>query len=278
MRALVRIVVLILTITVNAQEFSGKAIYKTHRKTNIKIGGEQSRMTPEMEKQLQERMKKMFQKTFVLNFNRTESTYKEDVKLSSPAPQAGSGGIMVMSIGGGGGFDILYKNMKEQRFSNKTDLMGKLFLVKDSLRAYDWKMTGETKNIGKYTCYKATYEREEENITMSVEDGEMKEITKKEKVVTTAWYTPEVPISNGPKNYDGLPGLILEINDGDLTIVCTEIILNPKDTIEIKEPVKGKQVDSETFEKISREKSKEMMERFRSKRGDGNGIQIRIGG
>jgi GLPGLI family protein len=279
MRVLIALLALIVTVSLNAQSFSGKATYKTHRKSNIKIGGDRNGMNPEMQKQLEERMKKMFQKTFILNFNRYESTYKEDVNLSSPGPKPGAGGgVMVMSFGGGGGSDILYKNIKEDRFANKTDLMGKLFLVKDSLRKYDWKMTGETKNIGNYTCYKATYEREEENISMSMVDGEMKETKKKETVVTTAWYTLDVPVSNGPRYYGGLPGLILEINDGNLTIVCTEIVLNPKEKIEIKEPIKGKKVTGEKFEEISRKKSKEMMERFRSKRGDGNGVEIRIGG
>ena len=279
MRVLLAGITLMLSMALSAQGFSGKAIYKTHRKSNIKIGGEgQNGVTPEMEKQLQERMKKMFQKTFVLNFNKTESTYKEDVKLSSPAPQPGGGGMMVMSFGGGGGNDLLYKNIKENRFANKTDLMGKVFLVKDSLTQYDWKMTGETKNIGNYTCYKAIYEREQENISMSMVDGEMKESKKMETITTTAWYTPDVPINNGPGNYWGLPGLILEINDGRLTIACTEIVLNPTEKIEIVEPTKGKKVNSEKFEEISRKKSKEMMERFRSKRGDGNGLEIRIGG
>jgi GLPGLI family protein len=278
MRIATLLMALMLSAALSAQGFSGKAIYKTHRKSNIKIGNERSGMTPEMQKQMEERLKKMFQKTFTLNFNRTESTYKEDVKLSSPTPQPGGGGITVMSFGSGGGNDILYKNIKENRYANKTDLMGKLFLVKDSLIKYDWKMTGETKNIGNYTCYKATYEREEENISMSMIDGEMKESSKKKKVVTTAWYTLDVPVSNGPGNYGGLPGLILEINDGGLTIVCTEITLNPSEKIEIKEPEKGKKVTSKKFEEISRKKSKEMMERFRSKRGSGDGIEIRIGG
>lgn len=278
MRIVLAIVALMLSITLSAQGFSGKAIYKTHRKSNIKIGGEGSNVTPEMQKELEERMKKMFQKTFILDFNRYESLYKEDVKLSSPAPQAGGNGVMVMSIGGGGGTDILYKNIKEDRYANKTDLMGKIFLVKDSLRKYDWKMTGETKNIGNYTCYKATYEREQESSSVTMVDGEMKESKKMETIVTTVWYTPDIPISNGPGDFWGLPGLILEVNDGRQTIVCSEIILNPKEKVTITEPTKGKKVNREKFGEISRKKSKEMIDRFRSRRGDGNTMEIRIGG
>ena len=101
--------------------------------------------------------------------------------------------------------------------------MGKEFLVKDSLPTFDWKMSSETKNIGKYTCYKATFTREVTNMKMSIVNGESKEVEQKETVTTTAWYTPQVPISNGPIRYHGLPGLILEINDGKTTMVCTEI-------------------------------------------------------
>ncbi|MFY0603801.1 MAG: GLPGLI family protein [Flavobacteriaceae bacterium] len=277
MKILVTLTAFVLTFTLNAQSFSGKATYKTHRKSNIKFGGEKSTVTPEMQKQLEEKMKKMNQKTYILDFNRQESIYKQDVSLSSPTPQVGNGGVMVMSIGGrGGASDILYKNIKEARFANKTELMGKIFLVKDSLNKYDWEMTGETKNIGKYTCYKATFSREVENMTMSMLNGEMKETKKKETIITTAWYTPDIPVSNGPDDFGGLPGLILEINDGKLTIVCTEIVLNPTNKVEIKEPTKGKEVSREKFEAISRKKSKEMMERFKSNRGGTR--HIRIGG
>jgi GLPGLI family protein len=185
---------------------------------------------------------------------------------------------MVMSFGGGGGSDLLYKNIKENRIANKVELMSKVFLVKDDLVKYDWKLTGETKNIGTYTCYKAIFEREIENTNMDMVDGDLKEVTKKEMRKTIAWYTPEVPVNNGPGNYWGLPGLILEINDGNQTIVCTEIIMNPTKKVKIEEPTKGKVVSREKYEKISLQKSKEMMDKFRSNRVDGHQMQIRIGG
>ena len=189
---------------------------------------------------------------------------------------------MVMAIGSGGGSDVYYKNVKESRFINKTEIMGKRFLIKDKLPTYDWKLTGETKNIGVYTCYKATYTREEERTKMDVVDGEVKAKKEKVDVVTTAWYAPAIAVSNGPRNYGGLPGLILEINEGKLTIVCTEIIMNPTEKMEIKKPKKGKVVTQVVYEKIMDKKTKEMMEKFRkvkTKKGQkGHGISIEIGG
>jgi len=221
-------------------------------------------------------MRKMFQKTFTLDFTKSESMYKEEQELDAPKGPSANGGVMVMVMGGDGSSDILYKNISQNRMAHKTELMGKVFLIKDNLVAYDWELTGETKNIGNYTCYKAKFEREEEDIQINMIDGEVKEekVTKKRTLV--AWYTPEVPISNGPSNYGGLPGLILEVNDGNQTIVCSEIVLNPKEVKEIKEPTKGKVVTRDEFSKISFEKTKEMMNRYRSR--DGKGIEIRIGG
>jgi GLPGLI family protein len=120
------------------------------------------------------------------------------------------------------------------------------------------------------------YEREEEGIDINMIDGEVKEEKVIKKSTLVAWYTPDVPVSNGPNNYGGLPGLILEVNDGDLTIVCSELVLNPKEVKEIKEPTKGKTVTREKFSEIAKEKTKEMMDRFKSR--DGKGIEMTIGG
>lgn len=259
-----------------AQDFTGKAVYKTNRKTGFKIGGD-SNMSEAQKQELEERFQKMNQKTFILEFDKTTSSYKEEEKLNAPNPQANLGGMQVISVFGGGGSGSLYfKNLKEKRFVSKTDIMGKTFLIKDSIPNYEWQLTSETKNIGNYTCYKATFTKEVENRMMTVENGETKQTKKTETIITTAWYTPQIPISNGPTIYHGLPGLILEINDGKTTIVCTEIVLNPSEKITISEPDKGKIVSQAEYDKIRDEKNKELMERFQSR--DGKGIEIKIGG
>lgn len=259
-----------------AQDFTGKAVYKTNRKTGFKIGGD-SNMSEAQKQELEERFQKMNQKTFILEFDKTTSSYKEEEKLNAPNPQANLGGMQVISVFGGGGSGSLYfKNLKEKRFVSKTDIMGKTFLIKDSIPNYQWQLTSETKNIGNYTCYKATFTKEVENRMMTVENGETKQTKKTETIITTAWYTPQIPISNGPTFYHGLPGLILEINDGKTTIVCTEIVLNPSEKITISEPDKGKIVSQTEYDKIRDEKNKELMERFQSR--DGKGIEIKIGG
>lgn len=280
MKTIISIITLCLAFSINAQNFTGKATYKTSRKSSFKMKTDKEGVNDKMQEEIQKRIQKMNQKTFILEFDKTTSIYKEDVKLEAPKPQVGGNRVVVMSFGGSGGGSLYYKNTQEKRFSNQTEIMGKVFLVKDSLPNYKWELSSETKNIGKYTCYKASFSREVENTSMSMINGESKEVTKKEMITTTAWYTLQIPISNGPDDYQGLPGLILEINDGKKMIVCTEIVLNPSDKITIHEPTKGKVVNQEKYSEIQKQKTKEMMEKFKSRNGFemGNGVRVKMGG
>lgn len=258
--------------SVSAQEFQGVATYKSHRKVDLKM--DDSKMSSEQQNMIQEQLKKQFQREYTLKFNTYESVYKQEEKLDAPQPV--SSGFQVKVVQGS---DIMYKNVKEQRYTNKTEIYGKLFLIKDTLRNRTWQLVNETKNIGEYTCYKAIFEDEFTTRTLT-EEGEFKTVTKPR--TTTVWYTPQIPVSNGPADYFGLPGLILEVNDGRLTLVCTKIVLNPEEAIEIVEPKKGKEVSQEEFNAIQEKKAEEMMEQFRSgnrgRRGDGNRVMIRVGG
>ena len=136
------------------KDFQGMAVYESKTSTSdfkSQMSGNRD-ITPEMQKTIEERMKKMFEKTFILNFDKTASIYKEEEKLE--APGQGGGMRMMSSMMGGGG--TYYKNVKDKTYSVDKEFMGKEFLVKDSLTTYKWKMEGETRQIGGYTCYKAT--------------------------------------------------------------------------------------------------------------------------
>ena len=278
MTRIITLLALFLVANFYAQEFQGKATYKTFRKVDFKMKEGKGKPQSKIQKQIQEQLKKQFQQTYTLNFNKTKSTYKQNKKLSGP--NMSSGGVQVVIAGSGGGSDILYKDIANKSYINKTEISGKRFLIKDKLEDYGWEMSGETKNIGNYTCYKATRSREETRTSFSMTDGKQEEKKEKVTVVTTAWYTPQIPVSNGPEEFWGLPGLILEIQDGKLTIACTEIVMNPTEKVEIKKPKKGKKVTQAKFDEIMDKHSKEMMERFRNKRKskDGNSFSIQIQG
>jgi GLPGLI family protein len=110
-------------------------------------------------------------------------------------------------------------------------------------------------------------------------DKNSKEEETKEEFTVTAWYTPQIPVQNGPGNYYGLPGLILEVNDGSETVLCSKIVLNPSKGVSVKEPDSGKKVNQEKFDAILKKKMDEMNEQFYDgRRGSGGGMEIEIRG
>ncbi|RDI52373.1 GLPGLI family protein [Flavobacterium glaciei] len=293
-------VILALIVTVasfmglQAQEFQGMAVYESKTSTSdfkTRMEGNKD-MTPDMQKMIEERMKKMFEKTFILNFNKTASIYKEEEKLEASAQ--GGGFRMMSSFAGGGG--TYYKNVKDKQYSNDKEFMGKEFMIKDSLTSLNWKMEAETRVIGGYTCYKATAikkpsatdfrnmrpRKEQSEIKDSAKPAEEKKtnfldaIEVPKEIVITAWYTPEIPVSQGPEGYWGLPGLILEVNDGRTTILCSKVVLNPKDKVEIKAVAKGKVVSQKEYDDAVIKKMEEFREMNQGRGGNG-GMQIRFG-
>ncbi len=275
-----------------AQEFQGKATYQT--KTNIDFsnfgnrGSGGGNISEEQRQMMMERMKQAFEKTFSLTFNRMESIYKEEEKQEQP----GMGGGMMLSIMGSFVSGTYYKNIGETRYLDQRELYGKMFLVSDTLQKLDWKMTGETKTIGQYTCYKATAMKKvntsdfasfrqrrdvPENDSIPSNAPSKEEPIRPEEIEVTAWYTLDIPINQGPAEYWGLPGLILEVSSGRTTILCSKITLNPEEKEKIKPPSGGKKVSQEEYNEIFVEKMQEMRENFRGRRGGRSGF-MRFGG
>ncbi len=274
----------------NAQkDFQGMAVYESKTKApDLKVRMEGN---PDMQKMMEERMKKMFEKTFILNFDKSASIYKEEEKLDA-SPQGGGFRMMSSMAGGGGTF---YKNVKDKTYSVDKEFMGKEFLVKDSLANLQWKMESETRVIGGYTCYKATAvkaasktdfrnfrpKKEEEVKKESDKPGEAKKtnfmdaVEVPKEITVTAWYTPEIPVNQGPEGYWGLPGLILEVNDGKTIILCSKVVLNPKEKSEIKAPTKGKVVSQKEYDETVIKKMEEFREMNQGRGGRG-GMEIRI--
>lgn len=281
------------SIGLRAQEFQGMAVYESKTSTadfKTRMEGNKN-MTPEMIKNIEDRMKKMFEKTFILNFDKSASIYKEEEKLDAPG-QGGGGGMRFMaSFAGGGG--TFYKNVKEKTYTVDKEFMGKEFLVKDTLTNLKWKMEGETRVIGGYNCYKATAvkqvsktdfrnfrprdEKKEENKegkapATEKKSGIMDMMEMPKEQIITAWYTPEIPVNQGPEGYWGLPGLILEVNDGKTVILCSKVVLNPKEKVIIKPATNGKVITQKDFDETMIKKMEEMREMNRGRGGNGQFI------
>ena len=145
--------------------------------------------------------------------------------------------------GGGGGFRMrfpqgeVHRNFATERRVEQREMMGKKYLIIDTMKTVAWKLTGETKKILNYDCMKATYN----------------DTARKQNIV--AWFTDAIPLTAGPSNYGSLPGMILavDINDSEMVWLATKIDFKKIKDVDIKAPTKGEQITGEEFRKKMRE-------------------------
>ncbi|NAS30977.1 GLPGLI family protein [Flavobacteriaceae bacterium R38] len=260
---------LLLSYKPNVQEFQGQAIYFS--KSTLELGNWGARLSEAQKKQVQARLKNRLEKTFVLNFNKEASVFNEEEKLDAISGATDSWGSN-FSRG------EQYKNVKENALVQVQEFYGKQFLVKDELQAIDWKLGKESKQIGQYTCFKATASipstelnwysfswgnlrpARQQNAAAATTESEEPEIKMTE---VEAWYTPQIPVGHGPGEYWGLPGLILEVSSGNTTMLCSEIVINPQKKIKIEAPKKGKVTTKAEYQATVLKK----MQEFRNNRG-----------
>jgi GLPGLI family protein len=256
-----------------AQGFTGRAFYKSSSNFTIKM--DSTKMAPEQMAQIQASLKKQMEQNYVLSFNQTESTWKKEESLGGGPATASAGGAVFMVASSGEG-STLYKNIADQSFLEEQDMMGKAYLVKDMLEPVEWELSEETKKVGNYTVQKASYTRIVDSKRFSTGMTEMENV--KDTLQVTVWFTPEIPVSHGPENFFGLPGLILEVQNQGRTLICEKIELNPSaNPVVIERPSKGKEITQAEFRTVQEEGMKQMMNRYQGKPGDGNRMEIRIG-
>lgn len=254
----------LLMIKPNVQEFQGQAIYFS--KSSLELGSFGARMSEAQKKQIQDNLKNRLEKSYILNFNKEESFFKEEEKLDAISGATDSWGKN-FSRG------EQYKNVKENALVQSQEFYGKRFLVKDKLQEIDWIMGTESKQIGQYMCFKATalvptleltwFDFSWSNLTPTSQTNpdsssdQNKDVEIKMTKIE-AWYTPQIPVSHGPAEYWGLPGLILEVSAGNTIMLCSKIVLNPQQKIKIETPDKGKIVTKNEYQSIISEKMIEM--------------------
>lgn len=290
MKSIITSFLLLFSVLNFAQDFQGKAIYQS--KTSFSFddwGPRAQQMSEEQKKQMLARMKPMLEKTYVLTFNKSESIFKEEEKLEAPGQGGGWGRMMGNSFSPG----KQYKNVKSNEWFEERDFFGKQFLIKEPLKKLDWKLGSETKQIGNYTCYKATAIKEVDEMDWRsmrrkrsrpedvkkdslVKDStgigeDSMEVETPKTIEVTAWYTPQIPVSQGPANYWGLPGLILEVSADRTSVLCTKIVMNPGEKEEIEAPTKGKEVTTKEYTEIVKKKMEEMREMYRGRGRGGRG-------
>ena len=88
---------------------------------------------------------------------------------------------------------IIYKNHPQGKMTVTDKVSSDKIIYEDTLSAQSWSITDSTKTVLGYACQQATcYFRGRQ---------------------WTAWFTTDVPVSDGPWKFGGLPGLIMEVYD-----------------------------------------------------------------
>ena len=259
MKKILIFTLLAVSIASNAQEFQGKAEYFC--KQIFRKGVEEYGVKSEdnLRKEYEEALKKASEKIYILTFNKKEALYEKQQVLEQPTNKCNGVAVSINFSGEG----KKYINIQDQIKIEEDDIFGKEFLIVEKLNSLEWKLIDETKKIGEYTCYKAELiipvsEKEKREYEEYIKKQEVKPSfftmdEPKEKKIT-AWYTPEIPVSVGPLNYWGLPGLILELSDEKMIILCSKVILSNKENTKIKVPNNGTEVSQEEFDAIHKAK------------------------
>jgi len=175
----------------------------------------------------------------------------------SPRPEGG-GNFQGGNFQGGnrGGFN---RNTNNQVFLNqdagiatyKKELLGKIYIITDTVKISPWKFGPETKTILGYTCKVAFY-TDNSNPEKPME--------------YTAWYTDKIRPFIGPEIYNTLPGgiLAIDINAGEHYWVATKVELRElKPTEEIAIPVekKAEVITMKEYQALEAANAKRMAER-----------------
>ena len=181
------------------------------------------------------------------------------------------GGMWRMRMMGGGNMSTeVYYNMDEAEKVEQKDFYGNNYVIVTDLSKKPWKLVGEQREIMGFTCMKAEFieepepsmfenQKDEESEARPAGFGQMPE--PKPRFIE-AWFTSEIPSPGGPENFNGLPGMILElaIDHGVVVYKLKSVDFKEIKAKDLKRPARGKEVTNEEFTELVREQMKVMRE------------------
>ncbi len=110
--------------------------------------------------------------------------------------------------------------------------------VVNPITIHNWKITKQQKNIAGYNCLLAQY-------------------TQPDGFKISAWFTDELAINEGPRNFWGLPGLILQLQmNENILLVARSIKNDVEDDITIAIPKNKNVMNQKEFDSLQKELSK----------------------
>ena len=126
--------------------------------------------------------------------------------------------------------NIVYQNFKAETRLTQKSIWGEEFLVTDSTRRFNWKITESKRSVCGYMCRKAIWQANDSTRIY-------------------AWFCSEIIPSVGPESFIGLPGAILGLatEDGGVIYFAKSIEVTKQDPVALQ-PKKSKLKLYKTFE------------------------------
>lgn len=129
--------------------------------------------------------------------------------------------------------DFYFYYPESRREVNTYRVITEEFKLRDGECPNHWMMMSDTMTIGDYLCHKATMHQGGRS--------------------WTAWYTTDLPHVAAPRNFHGLPGVVLQVSDGtgEVRWDFNGLVNHEEnDTLFIKYPDKFTDIPVEKFQKI----------------------------
>ena len=232
-------ILFLLSFSLSAQFSQGEIVYESKINVHKNLPDEMAHMKDEIPE--------FRTSKHILNFTPTESYF---YRKRETATEAAPSGIRGRGMRGRRNRDNtkLYTDLTTRISLESKEFFGKQFLIEGESSNYKWKFTGKSKQVGSYFCQQAIHQDTTEKVEV--------------------WFTPMIPVSAGPENFTGLPGLILhvDINDGDRVITALEVGNKEIEEGSIVKPTEGKPISRTEYREMTREKMKEMEQEYGGKR------------
>lgn len=122
--------------------------------------------------------------------------------------------------------DLVIQDQVNRQLSIQRDVFEQTYLLQDTLRNLQWRITDEKREIAGFDCRKA--------VTRICDS-----------VYVVAFYTDQIPVSSGPESFGNLPGMILGLAVPRLSITwfATRVELSTPSAQLLKPTLKGKKAN-----------------------------------
>ena len=168
-----------------------------------------------------------------LYFNATESKYEDSEEKAEEEDMGFSWRKDVY---------LIKRDFVNNTMFDAIQMLGKTYIIEDSLRAPDWKILNDMKEVAGHVCMNAFWE----------------DTVKQQQII--AWFALDIPVSAGPERLCGLPGLILEVdvNNGGMLITADKIEMKKlRNELDLPKKLKGKKIKDADYSKMLKKHAEE---------------------